>query len=62
LEKLSGWLRIEREPPMTRFLASQLAMSHWYDISSARRDFGYEPQVSTALGMQRLASWLREPA
>jgi nucleoside-diphosphate-sugar epimerase len=62
LEKLSGWLRIEREPPMTRFLAAQLAMSHWYDISAARRDFGYEPQVSTALGMQRLASWLRESA
>jgi len=52
-------LRSEREPPMTRFLAAQLATSHWFDISAARRDFGYEPQVSTAEGMQRLGNWLR---
>jgi 2-alkyl-3-oxoalkanoate reductase len=50
-----------REPPMTRFLSAQLATSHWFDISPARRDFGYEPQVSTAEGMRRLGDWLREP-
>ncbi len=47
------------EPPMTRFLAAHLAHSHWYDISAARRDFGYQPRVSTADGMQRLRDWLR---
>ncbi len=47
------------EPPMTRFLASQLATSHWFDISAARRDFGYEPRVSTAEGIRRLGEWLR---
>jgi nucleoside-diphosphate-sugar epimerase len=51
-------LRLRGEPPMTRFLAAQLAKSHWYDISAARRDFGYEPKVSTAEGMRRLAEWL----
>ncbi len=55
-------LRTEREPPMTRFLATQLAMSHWYDISAAKRDFGYEPRISTAEGMLRLGQWLRESA
>lgn len=50
---------IPGEPPMTRFLASQLATSHWFDISAARRDFGYQPRVSTAEGMQRLGDWLR---
>jgi 2-alkyl-3-oxoalkanoate reductase len=47
------------EPPMTRFLAAQFAKSHWFDISAARRDFGYEPAVSTAEGMRRLGDWLR---
>lgn len=47
------------EPRMTRFLARQLATSHWFDISAARRDFGYRPRVSTAEGMERLGAWLR---
>jgi nucleoside-diphosphate-sugar epimerase len=51
--------RLRGEPPMTRFLASQLATSHWFDISASRRDLGYEPRVSTAEGMERLGEWLR---
>ncbi|MDZ7620700.1 MAG: NAD-dependent epimerase/dehydratase family protein [Patescibacteria group bacterium] len=47
--------RIQSDPPMTRFLAAQLATSHYFDISAARRDFGYAPRVSAAEGMQRLA-------
>jgi nucleoside-diphosphate-sugar epimerase len=50
---------LRSEPPMTRFLASQLATSHWFDVTAARRDFGYEPRVSTAEGMRRLGDWLR---
>lgn len=53
-------LRLSGEPPMTRFLATQLSTSHWFDISAARRDFGYYPRISTAEGMQRLATWLRD--
>lgn len=49
---------IGREPPMTRFLATQLAKSHYFDISSARRDFGYNPAISTADGVQRLVAAL----
>ena len=51
-------VRTTREPPMSRFLAWQLASSHWFDISAARRDFGYEPHVSTAEGMRQLGEWL----
>ncbi|MEZ6109608.1 MAG: NAD-dependent epimerase/dehydratase family protein [Pirellulaceae bacterium] len=51
-------LRIRSEPRMTRFLAAQLATSHYFDISAAQRDFGYEPAVSTAEGMRRLQDWL----
>ena len=53
-------LGLPGEPPMTRFLAAQLATSHWFDISAARRDLGYEPRVSTAEGMRRLGEWLRK--
>jgi nucleoside-diphosphate-sugar epimerase len=42
------------EPRMTRFLAKQLGTSHWFDISAARRDFGYEPTVSTEEGLTKL--------
>ena len=45
------------EPRMTRFLAAQLATSHYFDISAARRDLNYRPQISTEEGMQRLANW-----
>lgn len=44
------------DPPMTRFLAAQLATHHYFDISKARRDFGYVPRVGKAEGMQRLAA------
>lgn len=50
-------LRLGGEPPMTRFLAEQLSTPHWYDISAARRDFGYVPGVSTEEGLRRLAAW-----
>ena len=48
------------EPIMTRFLAAQLAMDHYFDISRAQHDFGYEPIVSTEEGMRRLGRYLRE--
>ncbi len=59
-ERVYRLLRLRGEPPMTRFLAAQLARSHWYDISAARRDLNYNPAISTAEGMKRLAAWLRE--
>jgi nucleoside-diphosphate-sugar epimerase len=46
--------RRRQEPPMTRFLAAQLAKSHYFDISAAKRDFGYEARVSAAEGLKRL--------
>ena len=60
LEGLWTVLGRSDEPRMTRFLAAQLATSHYFDITAARRDLGYEPQVSMAQGMQRLGQWLAE--
>ncbi len=47
-------LRIRSEPPMTRFLAAQLAKSHYFDISAAGRDFGYRPSITMEEGLARL--------
>src|SRR5664280_434427 len=47
-------LRRADEPPMTRFLAHQLATAHWFDISAARRDLDYEPAVDINTGLERL--------
>lgn len=45
-------LRRPDPPPMTRFVAVELAKDHWFSISAARRDLGYEPTVSTEEGMR----------
>lgn len=55
LEAMYTTLRLPGEPIMTRFLAGQLGKSHYFDISNATRDFGYDPTVSTAEGVKRLA-------
>lgn len=47
-------LRLKGEPPMTRFVASELAKDHWFDISAAKRDLGYQPRIDMAEGMTRL--------
>ena len=44
-------------PRMTPFLARNLATAHWYDISAAKRDLGYEPLVSIEEGMARVREW-----
>ena len=49
----------DKEPRMTRFLAAQLAKSHFFDISRAKADFGYFPRVSSDEGMKRLEKSLQ---
>ncbi len=48
------------EPKMTRFVADELATVHWFDISAAKRDLGYEPLVSIDEGLRRLGEWLKK--
>lgn len=59
LELVHRLRRSSREPRMTRFLALQLARSHWFSHDQARQVLGYRQQVSTAEGMERLVAWLK---
>lgn len=60
LETIYAWLPLPGEPPVTRFAAEELATSHWFDNSAARRDFGYRPVIGMEEGLLRLSRWLRE--
>jgi len=55
LESVYKCCRLPGEPVMTRFLAAQLAVTHYLNIAKARRDFGYAPIISMAEGMRQLA-------
>ncbi|PIE59627.1 MAG: 3-beta hydroxysteroid dehydrogenase [Desulfobulbus propionicus] len=58
LEFLFFLLRKKQEPKMTRFLAHQLAQSHWFNHGKAERILGYKELVSTNTGMKRLLEWI----
>ncbi len=59
LEFIYHGLRIRQEPLMTRFMALQLAKSHWFSIKAAEHDLGYHPLVSTAAGLRRTIAALK---
>ena len=59
LETLWRVLPLKGEPPMTRFVAKEMATDHWFDISAARRDLGYDPRVTMASGTAELIEYLK---
>tara|TARA_B100000686_G_scaffold310922_1_gene354100 strand:+ start:782 stop:1768 length:987 start_codon:yes stop_codon:yes gene_type:complete len=59
LEAIYRIFRLPGEPQMTRFLATQLADSHYFDISRAKKDFGFVPLISSRQGMERLIASLK---
>lgn len=60
LEGIYTLFRLPGEPKMTRFVADELGTSHFFDISAAKRDLGYQPLVSTDEGLARLSAWLKD--
>ncbi|SMP77051.1 Nucleoside-diphosphate-sugar epimerase [Neorhodopirellula lusitana] len=42
------------EPPMTRFVAAQLAKDHYFDITAAKERLGYQPKISMDEGLKSL--------
>jgi hypothetical protein len=60
LEGLWTGLALAGEPPLTRFVASQLARSHSYSPSAAGAAFGYAPLVNGSEAFERTAVWWRQ--
>ena len=59
LEGVWRALRLRSEPPMTRFVALQLATDHSYDPEPLRRDVGYRERVDMEQATERLVASLR---
>jgi nucleoside-diphosphate-sugar epimerase len=49
---------LKGEPPLTRFIAAELAKDHWFNISAAKRDLNYSPKVSMKEGTESLVTSL----
>ncbi|MDX1512594.1 MAG: NAD-dependent epimerase/dehydratase family protein [Gammaproteobacteria bacterium] len=52
LECTHRLLHLPGEPRLTRFVASELALDHYYDISAAERDLGYRPERTMAQALE----------
>lgn len=48
-------LKPTAEPPLTKFTAYQLGISHWFDISETQRLLEWAPRISLDEGLQELA-------
>jgi nucleoside-diphosphate-sugar epimerase len=55
----AAWVVTRRRttPPLTRFLAEQLATAHWFDQRRTRAALSWQPQVSLTEGFDRLRRW-----
>lgn len=53
-------LRLKGEPLFTRSTANVLALSHYYNISRAKQDFGYAPQISHEEGLRRTVAYFKD--
>ncbi len=59
LEWIYSSLKLKGEPPMTRFVAAQLAKAHYFDNSAAKNDFAYSPQTDNEMGLEKTLTWLK---
>jgi len=59
MEKIWGILPLTSDPPMTRFVASQLAHDHWFSGEAAEQDLQYNPPLNMAEAMEKTIPWLK---
>jgi len=58
LEFIYKIFKLKDEPIMTRFVARQLSCAHWYDLTAAKTNLGYQSKVTIDEGMERLKASL----
>ncbi len=54
-----GAFRIPQEPPMTRFVALQLGVDHYFSITAAQEILGYKPITDRQATFDAMVPWLR---
>ena len=57
IENLWQLLDKQDDPPMTRFLAEQLATAHWFDQRETQRLLNWQPTVGIEEGFRKLAAF-----
>ena len=53
---------VESDPPLTRFVAGQMATAHWFDQRATRQLLDWHPLVSLSEGFQALRRYRSEPS
>lgn len=54
--------RLRSDPPLTRFLAEEMATDHYFDLSAARRELGYAPSLTVWEATERSFGSMIPPA
>jgi nucleoside-diphosphate-sugar epimerase len=60
LEMMHRSAGLKKEPAMTRFMALQLACSHFFSHERAKEDFGYQPLITIEQGKAKLLESMRQ--
>jgi len=58
----AAWERLNREgePPITPFVAEQLATAHWFDIRPTMAALAWQPTVTLERGFELLSHWFAQ--
>lgn len=62
IESIWDALDRQEDPPMTRFLAEQLATAHWFDQRKTQRLLNWQPSIGLEEGFGHLASYFHQRA
>jgi len=60
VESTWEFLRLSREPPLTRYRARAVMADSHYSSARAKRELGYAPAVTTREGLRHTVAWYRD--